>query len=272
MRARQWRSGYRPACQCKPACRVARRAAVSGTNSYHWMLHLVVTAAAFTPPPLLPLNQPEVLHKAHAFSGSANWLIPGHVLIGANPTKGRGSCLDRVIAIRCEGGCNTFVSLQGEYPAFDSPQFPADVKCYVDEACAVADEPAKFLHYPIEDLRPAESIEWLASTVKELAECVQRGDVLYVHCFAGRGRTGLIACCLLGLLYPEMDAEEALLRVGAYYKLRSGFGVASGRCADGMSPETILQRQQVRDFFIEALQRASAPGQTTRDGSEEAFS
>ena len=46
-----------------------------------------------------------------------------------------------------------------------------------------------------------------------------------------------------------MDAEEALDRVGAYYQLRAGYGVAGSRAADGYSPETEPQRDQVRDYF-----------------------
>ena len=105
------------------------------------------------------------------------------------------------------------------------------------------------MHYPITDLRPATSVEWLANAVHELAERVRRGERLYIHCFAGRGRTGLVACCLLGVLYDGMGAEEALERVGAYYRLRVRYSAGQGRAADGMSPETEPQREQVRDFF-----------------------
>lgn len=68
-------------------------------------------------------------------------------------------------------------------------------------------------------------------------------------CVARSGRTGLIACCLLGRLYDELDAEEALERVGRYYQLRASFGAAASRAQDGMSPETLPQREQVREYF-----------------------
>ena len=68
----------------------------------------------------------------------------------------------------------------------------------------------------------------------------------------GRGRTGLIAACLLGALYGDMDAEEALERVQCYYDLRqSGDLRELGREFSNMrklSPETEEQKQQVRDF------------------------
>ena len=96
----------------------------------------------------------------------------------------------------------------------------------------------------------------LRGKVDELAARVLQGEVLYLHCFAGRGRTGLVAACLLGKLYPGIGAEEALQRVGAYYRLRASYDVSASRAQDGMSPETEPQRQQVRDFYA---QHASGP-------------
>ena len=52
--------------------------------------------------------------------------------------------------------------------------------------------------------------------------------MLYIHCFAGRGRTGLVAACLLGALYDGVDADEALERVSAYYKARASEPRAGG--------------------------------------------
>ena len=62
-----------------------------------------------------------------------------------------------------------------------------------------------------------------------------------VHAQGGRGRTGLVAACLLGALYP-IDAEAALERVHSGYLLREPD-------KGGASPETDEQREQVRDWF-----------------------
>ena len=44
-------------------------------------------------------------------------------------------------------------------------------------------------------------------------------------------------------------------QVGAYYKTRAAYGVGGSRAADGYSPETEPQRDQVRDYFA----RKAAP-------------
>ena len=208
-------------------------------------------SAAVMLPPLPSLDDKTALLASHRFSEAANWLIPGHVLLGANPTKGRGSALKRLTPIRCDAGCNTFVNLQEEVPPIDSDD--AEALCcpenYASAARECPAEPPVFVRYPIEDLRPAPSMEFLSDCIDDLAERVRSGEVLYIHCFAGRGRTGLIACCLLGALYEGMDAEEALGRVGAYYQTRVSFNAGQGRAADGMSPETEPQREQVRQYF-----------------------
>ena len=96
------------------------------------------------------------------------------------------------------------------------------------------------IHFAIPDRNPAPDLEALDKLVVDLQRRVLEESVLYIHCWGGRGRTGLVAACLLGALYPSVDAEEALERVQAYFSLRE---------PGGLSPETDAQCQQVRDWF-----------------------
>ncbi|CAM9594319.1 unnamed protein product [Ectocarpus fasciculatus] len=109
-----------------------------------------------------------------------------------------------------------------------------------------------FHHFPIPDLSPAENTEILAGLVDELEALVRSGKVPFIHCWAGRGRTGLIASCLLGRLYPELSAEQSLNRVDRYYRTRGT--VAIGK-SSRVSPETPEQEEQVRLFFKQVLNR-----------------
>ena len=221
----------------------------------------VHTATALTLPPLPALDD----LSAHAFTPSASWLIPGRVLIGRYP----GSCPSRPCDATTQRNrlsvlrenVDTFVCFQEELP----PQDAIDLwpvggvgaqsnnavntqndkfQRYYEDAGGVYDEvlgPTTFLHFGIPDLSVAPSLEALDAVVFDLRRRVLNGDRLYLHCWGGRGRTGLVAACLLGALYAELvEADEALERVNCYYRLRE---------ASGSSPETEEQRNQVRDWF-----------------------
>ena len=210
---------------------------------------------------LPPLSTTAERERLHAFSPTANWLVPGRVLCGRYP----GSCpsrpidstaqRDRLSTLR-EHGIDTFVCLQSELPPQDAvSEWPeggiegqsknvvekqtARFQPYFDDAGGDA---ANYVHFSIPDRCVASSLESLDALVHDLYTRVLDGERLYIHCFGGRGRTGIVAACLLGALYPELtDPDEALERVHGYYSLRGELY--------GSSPETDEQKQQVKDWF-----------------------
>ena len=118
---------------------------------------------------------------------------------------------------------------------------PADFSSYREEAllaaAAAADEEndvtvPNFSHYGIRDMDTAESINRLTNVVSHLADRIYSGESLYIHCWGGKGRSGLVTSCLLGELYETVDADEALERVGEYCQShqKSRQGSAGGRC------------------------------------------
>ncbi len=62
--------------------------------------------------------------------------------------------------------------------------------------------------------------------IGEIARRVEAGEVLYVHCWGGRGRAGTVAACLLASLYG-VDAEQALARVQRAYDTRGELGACA---------------------------------------------
>ena len=211
---------------------------------------LFATSAAILLPPLTPLApQPECL-AAHYFSDTAQWLVPGRIMLGRYPA----SCPTRPIPAAAQrervtsiaaAGVNTFVCLQAELPPQDtawddSSQGVVPKGTFVQYGADALANGARTLHFGILDRQPAESLEALDRLVVELRRRVLDGDVLYIHCWGGRGRTGLVAACLLGALYPSIDEAEALERVQAYFSLRE---------PGGLSPETPAQVRQVQDWF-----------------------
>lgn len=59
--------------------------------------------------------------------------------------------------------------------------------------------------------------------IGDIERRVQAGEVLYVHCWGGRGRAGTVGACLLAQLYG-LDAEQALARVQRAYNTRGELG------------------------------------------------
>lgn len=187
-------------------------------------------------PALPPLHRP--LRATHAFSDEAHWLVPGRVLVGRYP-----QAPDTVRRLR-DAGVTTFVCLQSEVPPQDGgAPMPPGFARYAAAAAACGGRAPDFAHFGIADRRPAGDLGALGAFVDGLAARVAARDdeCLYVHCWAGLGRTGLVSACLLGALYGgAVGAEDALARVQAYCALRA---------PGAESPETAAQRAQVRAFF-----------------------
>ena len=75
--------------------------------------------------------------------------------------------------------------------------------------------------------------------VQELTNMVQMGEILYIHCLGGHGRTGTISIPLLIALYgiPEQEASE---KVNFYHQARQK---GHGWCS---MPEDESQIEQIQ--------------------------
>jgi alanine transaminase len=225
--------------------------------------------------------------------GWANWLVPGFVMAGryphldpiaAPPRAGAraftgGPSADEVggflsaILSTPERRLDAFVCLQDELPAQDRAEaWPADGRVYLASAEARARFPGPFVryhdavlaatpagrrppgfaHYPIVDLSLPESVELTYALLAELLERLPAG-ALYVHCWGGRGRAGLIGGALLACLRPEMDGAEVVRAVQAGYDTRAGAKDQKGSLA--RSPQTPDQREWLA-AFADALRAA----------------
>jgi len=75
-----------------------------------------------------------------------------------------------------------------------------------------------WLHHPIPDMRPPRSPRAILSVVERLLEEVGAGRSAVVHCWAGLGRTGTVAACVLvarGRRAAEAVAAVRAVRPGA---------------------------------------------------------
>jgi hypothetical protein len=72
--------------------------------------------------------------------------------------------------------------------------------------------PWRWRHVPMRDFGVAAGEEQFRTQVLEVADELERGDVLLLHCAAGIGRTGTVAACLLKHLGASRDAALAAVR------------------------------------------------------------
>lgn len=96
--------------------------------------------------------------------------------------------------------------------------------------------------------------EWIAA----LLDCINKGSKLYVHCWAGRGRTGIFVAILLGVLY-QLNAEESMKRIQIYFDCRLFHS--------GKTPERPSQRKQVSRYLAQ-YQEALAAGNNVLSNKE----
>ena len=204
----------------------------------------------------------------------SNWLIQSRLMLGqyphAQPAPGGPTSKEarEHLKLCIAAGVTAFSCLQDELPPQDATDsWPADGVClsdgesrdrwpepfvrYKPDADAAAEKlevaaPAYF-HCGIVDLSIPTSLPSLLSILDEMiAHYETGGQAIYVHCWGGRGRAGLVGACLLSLLRPELDSEAVLSLVQAAYDSRAGASAMPGQLK--RSPQTEAQRRYVTSF------------------------
>jgi alanine transaminase len=177
----------------------------------------------------------------------------------------------------------TFCSLQSEIPAQDNmekwrkaggevflegtagkdfPHYFSHYEPLVQEALqeqsskdSSGSSSVTFLHAPILDLNTpsSESLYTLLSTLLDQLDSSneqdRNEDAIYIHCWGGRGRAGLVGACLLALVFPELEAKDCLEWVQQGYDTR--LGASSMPLQLQRSPQTYSQEKFVYDFAAE---------------------
>lgn len=186
----------------------------------------------------------------------SNWMSPydRNIIAGAYP----GSMDDRYhlrhLSRLLQAGVTTFVCLQAEFdPQSTEREWRSCQKLrpYVADALGlVMTYPGQFpqtkgqlqlLHFPIPDMGVVADDHFVA-LIHDLMARLARGEVLYVHCWGGHGRTGTVVAVLIGLLYG-FSVKDALERTQEYHDYRLEAKLY-GRKIE--SPQNAPQRNQVK--------------------------
>ena len=221
--------------------------------------------------------------KAGEQRGWANWLGEG-LMLGqyphcqpAEPGPNAEQAQDH-IRLALDAGIDCFVCLQAELPpqddeaawpgdgvrlpeAADRARWPAPFVRYAPVADAINGAPLNYLHCPIIDLSVPGDGRGTGSSLLVLLDSIIThyeggGTGVYMHCWGGRGRAGLVGACLLALMRPELSAQAVLDSVQAGYDSRTGASAMPG--ALKRSPQTDAQRQFVRSFVGEVRRQGRA--------------
>lgn len=154
------------------------------------------------------------------------WVLPGRLLAGEYPGGGTAELTRERLSRLTKAGIDFFVDLTRaqETTAYDA-FLPAGIR-YLRRSIADHGIPAA----------PAEMAEILAS----LRDGLRQGRMVYLHCRAGIGRTGMVAGCLL--VEHGFSGEEALRELNRLWR-------QSARSALWpVVPETADQAEYVRGW------------------------
>jgi predicted protein tyrosine phosphatase len=147
------------------------------------------------------------------------WVVHGRLLAGRYPGALAKEDAQTRLAAFHERGVTSFVDLTEEHEGLP----PYD---------ALLAKDVRFARRAIPDFG-CPSPEHMSETLDLIDAELERGEVVYVHCFGGRGRTGTVVGCWL--VRHGASGEEALAKINT---LREH--------VPGPSPETEDQRQLVK--------------------------
>jgi hypothetical protein len=168
------------------------------------------------------------------------WVIPGQLMAGEYPSARTEPEAARRLQALLDAGITYFIDLTTE----DDPLDP-----YEQPVRALALQRGADIRYSrraIRDMGCPTGAE-MGAILDEIDAAIADGQVVYVHCWGGIGRTGTVIGCFL--VRRGRDGDAALDEVARLYRTMS----ARKRLNFPESPQTRRQRDFVRDW------RESAP-------------
>lgn len=143
------------------------------------------------------------------------WLIHGAVMMGPAPSS---SDLRGIVS----QGVTTFVDLRHESRGRPGYMYSRSDGIAAMQKAGDVTHRITYMHFPIYDFDAVDSKDML-SLVHDIAERVHRGEVLYIHCAGGHGRTGTVTINVLSALY-KLPMSVAWRHAAACHAQRAGCG------------------------------------------------
>ncbi len=154
------------------------------------------------------------------------WVERDRFLAGEYPGSLDPSAAEKKIRALADAGVTAFVDLTEE----------GELEPYAHLVRA----PALHQRFPIRDLSVPSRPETMVRILDTLDAHLSAGRLVYVHCWGGVGRTGVVVGCWLARRRGGPAALEELERLWA----------ACTKSATRRSPETTEQRQYILDWEV----------------------
>jgi len=194
----------------------------------------------------------------------SNWVVPGKLIAGAFPGYISDLETERALIKILNTGVSKFVCMQEEYNiAIKEEDWRKNlhvrasvVRPYFADVQRIMENKSihptlntdvvnmTFDHCPIKDCSTVAD-EIVFNLAKDLVKAIYDGEVIYLHCWGGHGRTGIMVCLMLHLMYG-LTANEALERCQFLHDIRKMPIIVS-------SPQTFSQKDQVRRIIYNSL-------------------
>eukprot|EP01124_Arcella_intermedia_P018556 TRINITY_DN2555_c0_g1_i2.p1 TRINITY_DN2555_c0_g1~~TRINITY_DN2555_c0_g1_i2.p1 ORF type:complete len:241 (-),score=59.51 TRINITY_DN2555_c0_g1_i2:17-739(-) len=170
----------------------------------------------------------------------SNWVLPGRLLMGAYP-KRKADLLTLL-----QAGVTTFINLihgqelermekYGSYFELAKKELTDNKTSYTTKLNQL-----KYVHIPIYDKQVAPD-NVVSDLVTDIQKRLKSGEVVYIHCKGGHGRTGTVVAVFLGKTFG-LDAWTALDLSQKIHDYRIDAKKQPGRF---QCPETHDQKSQV---------------------------
>ena len=163
------------------------------------------------------------------------WVIPGRLLAGEYPGAPDDASARIKLQSILDAGVTAFIDLteEGELNSYGS---------FLPDGAAPGEQSVSHDRMPIRDLGVPSALE-MSVILDRLNTLLEVGEVVYVHCWGGIGRTGSVVGCYM-VQEMGMTGPEALVSIE---ELRNGIYDRSSR----RSPETQEQRDMVMEWGSE---------------------
>jgi len=136
------------------------------------------------------------------------WVIPGRFLAGQYPGGFEREQVRKRMDSLLEAGIDTFLDLTkaGELPPYEP---------ILNEQAGLYQKNVRVLHYSITDFG-LPSPSGMTATLDALDVAINEGRNVYLHCWAGVGRTGTVVGCYL--VRHGLSGEQALAQLAEWWK------------------------------------------------------